>query len=577
MLLVGGRPTACRIPAAGYGFASAGPGVKQLKVIKTSGERRTEAAAEPPIRRGRGTIQACALALFVASIPAGGCGGGGGNNAPTPSVSRIDTPDGLTDVGLQVLLDGRSSFDPTDQGLRYFWTLIRPSGSDAAYQDHCAEPSLDGCTGDPISDCDIPNVCTTNDDKTCVVDDEQICETNADCSCPESDPDCGLLGGDCDPVSGTVSAECPTGRCDVDEGRAMDFATFIADLPGPYTVRLLTQATNNANDVATRVIRTNPSLFLVGSLIEFGGTQGNLVGVSPDAEIFAPNATAGAANPITGNLVVAVPSPPVIREFDFRTRTVVGAFGETSIFPEVAVALAFDERVLWVAYASGIVRRFDAATGLFIDAFGDVTGPGQSVSAIAVAPQQGNLFVADATPGNGVREYQRLTAAESAFGETALAVNEATDLVFRGDPVFDVLITDGTGDVIQCNPAGLACTPFGAAAASLVGSAPSAIALNPSIVAGDAAVLVSTSEGSGGRVIACTDDGSSCSDFGDTGAVIGGFFDIVFAPTEGPTTTTSSLFPVSTSTTVSTSSSTSSTSVTTMADTSTTTVTIPAP
>ena len=157
----------------------------------------------------------------------------------------------------------------------------------------------------------------------------------------------------------------------------MDYATFIADLPGPYTVRLLTQATNNANDVATRVIRTNPSLFLVGSLIEFGGTQGNLVGVSPDAEIFAPNATAGAANPVTGNLIVAVPSPAVIREFDFRTRTVVGAFGETSIFPEEAVALAFDERVLWVAYQSGVVRRFDAASGLFIDEFGDVTGPGR--------------------------------------------------------------------------------------------------------------------------------------------------------------------------------------------------------
>lgn len=497
-----------------------------------------------------GSLARTVVVMTVAGIVAGGCGGSDGNSSPPPPVSVIQTPDGLADVGSQVRLDASESSDPTGQGLGYFWTLLRPPDSNTFYQDHCG---------------DSPDVvCTMNDDTTCEEDEEIPCETDADCA---------EVGGECDRDSGTMSSQCPDeGPCDVGQGQQMVFATFIADVPGPFTVRLLTQATNDANDVGTRVIRTNPSLFLVGSLLEFGGTQGGFVGISADAEIFAPGARAGTASTLDGNILLAATSPPVIREFDFRTGKVIGTFGETVQFSDIAVAMTFDEvGTLWVAYQTGIVRRFDGRNGLFIDEFADVEGPGQGLSAIAISPDTGNLLVADPTLNAGIRQYARVNGAFlGVLGGTATAVSRATDLAFQGDPALDLLISDAIDDVIRCDPDGDNCASFGVAASVLAGGVPSAIAVNPSSIAGDAAVVIAAPGNA--TVVACSADGSVCADdFGDTGGFSLSYSDIVFAPTGGPTTTTTTLVAPSTSTTISTTSETSTTTVSTMTTSSTST------
>lgn len=502
----------------------------------------------------------CAGLLAVAVAA---CGGSDSNSSPPPPVSVIGTADGLADVGSRVLVSGDDSFDPTGQGLEFFWSLIRPSDSETEYEDHCEDVPPEVCTAnddtscedaaDPCdvdaesccatnADCDIPDECD-QDRSTCVLDQTRFCRTNADCT----------IAVECDQESGTVSSQCSEGPCNVNGGQEMEFATFIADVPGPFTVRLLTQASNSANDVGTRVIRTNPSLFLIGSLVQFGGTGGALVGLSGDAEIFAPGAQAGAASTVDGNLLLAVPSPPLIREFDFRTGDVVGTFGETSQFSDIAVALTFDEGgVLWVAYENGLVRRFDGANGLFIDEFADVTGPGQSVSAIAVSPDSANLLVADPTPAAGIREYARSNGSfAGVLGDTATAVGEGVDLAFQGDPAAFLLIADGVGDVIRCNTGGTACASLGAFASALAGARPSSIAVNPSAIADAAAIVVGVP--SQERVLACGPDGLGCADFGETLGFNVSYSDVVFAPTEAPTTTTTTLFGLTTSTTVTTS------------------------
>ena len=126
---------------------------------------RPDGADERP-RAGIFPLVSVALGAWLA-LATVGCGGSDSNNSPTPPVSIIRTDDGLVDVGDQVSLDGSESFDPTDQGLEYFWTLLPPSDSSAFYEDHCED--------DPAV------VCTMNDNNVCEVDEETPCVTNADC------------------------------------------------------------------------------------------------------------------------------------------------------------------------------------------------------------------------------------------------------------------------------------------------------------------------------------------------------------------------------------------------------------
>jgi hypothetical protein len=75
------------------------------------------------------------------------------------------------------------------------------------------------------------------------------------------------------------------------------------------------------------------------------------------------------------------------------------------------------------------VKEFDAATGDFVDVFGETDSETSSVDAMAFHPGTGNLFVADA---NGVQEFDGETGAFlGTFGETADHLTNVVDLEFH--------------------------------------------------------------------------------------------------------------------------------------------------
>ena len=481
---------------------------------------------------GRAAAGMAAVALSAAVL---GCGSTSSVSSPTPPTAVIKVTSWLVDVGGRFELDARDSTDPKDQALEFTWRLVHPT-SEAEFEDHCE---------------DMPaEICTHNDDDPCSDDPNTFCTSNADCAT-----------GTCLINSGTTSSQCSTGKCLVGKGDHSPIATFVADVPGPYSIRLLAES-SRANDVATMVLDTYPSLFVVGSLFAFGGTQGAAIGEFADAASFAAGAVRGVSNPVTGNILLAVPGAGLVREFDYRDGSVVGTFGETGAFNSDPVALTFDasER-LFVADSDGTVQVYDGSTGLFIRTFGDVTTGGQSVVAMEFSPVTGNLLVVDGGAGQALREYDAAGSLVGVLTETASAVGRAVDLAFADDGSDDLLIADGDGDVIRCAAGGTACASFGSASSVLQAGGPTAISVNPSDDGPSAKVLIADSVLS--AVVGCSSDGASCAVFGDTDSISSSFSDILFAPPSVPTTTTTTV-------------STTSTTVTTTTVT-TTTVTPPAP
>ncbi|RMF25778.1 MAG: hypothetical protein D6760_00150 [Deltaproteobacteria bacterium] len=466
-----------------------------------------------------------AIAVVVWLVAAtGGCGSTGSVSSPTPPTAVIKVTSWLVDVGGRFQLDASDSTDPKDRELDFTWTIVHPT-SQAEFEDHCE---------------DVPaEICTHNDDDPCSDDPNTFCTSNADCAT-----------GTCMINAGTTSSECSTGKCLVGKGNHSSIATFIGDVPGPYSVRLLAES-SRANDVATMVLDTYPSLFVVGSLFAFGGTQGAAIGEFADAASFAAGATRGVSNPATGNILLAVPGAGLVREFDYRDGSVVGTFGETAAFSSDPVALAFDASGrLFVADSDGRVQIYDGSTGLFIRTFGDVAAGGESVSAIAFSPVTGNLLVVDGAAGKAVREYDAAGNLVGPLGATGAAAGVAVDLAFADDGTNDLLIADGDGDVIRCASDGTGCSSFGSASSVLQAGGPTAIEVNPSDAAPSAKVLIADSVL--GAVVGCSGDGATCGVFGETDSISSSFSDVLFAPPAVPTTTTTTVSTTSTTVTTTT-------------------------
>ena len=427
----------------------------------------------------------------------------------------------LVDVGQRYRLDASGSIDPFNQGLEFFWTLIGPPGSNAAFDDHCE---------------DAPEEICDENFSGCAEDPRVVCSTNADCE------------SECRENIATTSPDCSVGQCEIGGGRELEFATFVADLPGPYTVRALVQ-TSQSNDTGTIVVDTYPSLWVIGSAFAFGGTGGALIGELAEVATFADDAASAVAIPSEGNLLLAVTSPPRIRKFDFRDGSDLGIFGETRDFVTAPVALAFDASGRQhVADVDGTVSVFDTR-GRFIRIFGDVAAAGENVVAMTFSPTSGELLVVDGGAGAGIRRYDGATgAALGVLGETATAVSRALDLAFAGtDPATDLFIADVGGDLVRCDPDGTGCASFADAAALLSPGGPTAVAVNPSADVTDADVVVADALAK--RVIACELDGTSCMVFGDTAGLDSDYVDIVFAPPAVPDVPPPPILSTTTSTT----------------------------
>ena len=311
-------------------------------------------------------------------------------------------------------------------------------------------------------------------------------------------------------------------------------ATLVADVAGPYSVRL-TAIGQNANGTKTIVLDTYPSLYLVGSLFQFGGTGGALVGEVEDAIEFAAGASEGAANPAGGNLLLIDDVLGVIRYFDLRSGEILGAFGESDRFVVDPAAMAFQPGSgrLFVAQENGDVKIFDGTTGLLITAF---TNVGAFPIAMRFSPENGDLFVVTGVAGSGVRTFGADGTAKGILGDTDTDVTEPVDIDFLGD---SLLVADRAGRVVRCDLDGTDCGSFSAEADSLLDAgSPSAIAVNPSADDTDADVLIADPVAE--RVIACDSTGEDCSVFGDTDEVDSEYEDVFFAPTDAPTTTTTS-------------------------------------
>lgn len=456
------------------------------------------------------------------------CGSTGSVSAPDVPQAKAEAESFLVDVGGQFKLNASSSVDPSGKGLQYTWTIVHPLSS-SQFQDHCEE--------------DFEVVCISNDDDVCQDDPESTCTSNADC-----------VTGQCLLNSGTTSSDCveggTTGICRVGEGRSGEEATFVADLPGPYTVRLLVQ-TASANDIDVLRLDTFPSLYLVGSLLVFGGTQGEFLGPIDDAETFAPDADRGAANPQSGNVVVVDPVLGAVREFDIDDGSVVGSFGETAAHVSDPVDVAFSgDGKLYVVEGDGHVSVFDAESGLFLAVFGDVTGVGESVASIEVSPVNGDILVVDGGAGKGVRAYSPSGNSLGVFGDTA-SVGQAVDLAFLGSPATDLFVADADGDLLRCAPDGSSCASFGVASSLLAAGGPTSVATNPSYAQAAASqALVLVADSINGHVVACDASGASCAVFGETASQNSNYLDLFFAPPQTPTTTTVSSTTTSTTTTL---------------------------
>ncbi len=500
-----------------------------------------------------GAVVAAMIGMTLASGMSAGCGSSGGDDNPQLPDVVIIPETLLVDVGARVNLDGSETTDPeadSNDEILYFWTALNETAT-VTFDDRCED--------------DVEQICDENSDDLCQDPQTTACTTNADCevgNCDTTPPapfeceqkqnafcnnndDCAE--GDCAPNSGTTSPDCTEGICLLGEGREQVLASFIAPAPGPYEIRLLAEG-RVSNNVGTRIVNTYPSMFLVGSLIAFGGTEGGLIGESADVATFAPNAVRGIGDPATGNILLADPVLGIVREFDFNTLNVVGTFGETAIMDE-PVALAFDGAGdLYAADEDGTVDVFSGSAGLSQGTFADVTLVAEQVTAILFEPTDGNLLVVDGRAGQGLREYDIATGAFVGFyGDTATAAVQAVDAAFLTGAAPGLLIADAAGDVKLCSVAGTACGPFGSIEPLLAVNGPTAIDVNPSAAfVPESAVVVADAVNN--QVVACAADGSGCTAFGETAGLTSAYLDVFFAPPVTPTpdtttTTTSTTLP----------------------------------
>lgn len=456
------------------------------------------------------TIFARRPAAALAVVLLAACGSGGSqSNPPLPNVViTADAP--IVDVGERFHLDGSGTTDPNGDAakLTFDWRLV-DGGEDTSFDDHCRE--------------DFAEICSSNDNDHCSNDTNRLCNSDADCVSPAT---CALN-------SGTTSSDCSTGLCGLGEGDTLSKATFVADVAGPYTVRLSVKG-SKSNGTNTITLDTAPSLFVVGSLLQFGGTKGAFVGAAADAAEYAAGATRGAADPKNGNLILLDPDLGILRVFDLRTGKVLGAFGESDRFADAPTALTFhpDTQRLYVAQADGQVLVFDDATGLLVATFGNV-GPG--AVAMAFQPETGELLVGYG--GVGLKHFAPDGTDLGTFGDTANHVDEAVDIAILPTDPLNVLVADGTGAVWMCEADGAHCQTFSEDLDSLLPPvSPSAVAINPSYETTDADVLVS--DPVHGRVISCDLSGHTCEVFGETDQQESDFADLVFSPVSAPTTST---------------------------------------
>ncbi len=413
-------------------------------------------------------------------------------------------------------MDASLSEDPDDGELEYFWSKIHPN-SDSVFENHCED--------------EPETACFTNDDDICLNDDGAggtvQCDSNDDCT----------NGGDdrCLHNSGSTSPECTEGICLLENRREREFASFIADRPGPYTIRLLVETTRGGTDIGQKVLGTFPQLLVVGSLYGFGGARGALVAEYTDARSFAARAIAGVSSPFTGNLLLAVETPGVVREFDRYDGSIIDTFGETASVGISPIDIVFgQDQDLYAVDADGTLTLFDGVTGLFLTTVGDVTTGAEQVSSVAIRASNGNLLVADGRAGQPIREHDITDGSLVGVLGVTGGVVQAVALAVADDGT--MYIADQAGDVVVCDEDGAVCSQLGGAADVLVGGGPTAIALNP---AGDQTVAqVVVADAVAEQVVGCMTDGSGCTILSDTVGLSSSYADIFFAPAELPTTTT---------------------------------------
>jgi len=464
----------------------------------------------------------CLLAALAigGALAAGGCGSGNSQkNPPLPDVV-IDVNSQFVDVGQRFELDASNSTDPNGDAskLTFTWRIVS-GGLDTEFESHCKD--------------DFDQVCSTNEDDPCSNDPSIFCHSNADCG----------NFGTCETNKGTTSAQCATGICNIGLGDQNPKASFVANVAGPFTVRA-TAVGSESNGTGTIVLDTYPSLYVVGSIFEFGGTEGKLIGEVADAAEFAPGAVKGAGDPNTGNLVIIDSSIGALRVFDLRTGQILGGFGETDRFVTNPTALTFrsDNGRLYVGQSDGNVLIFDGTTGLLIKQFGNV---GPNPVAMAFDPESGNLLVVNGEAGSGVQAFGSQGNSKGVLGQTATAVGEPVDVDVLVEPL-TLLIADHTGGVVSCDIDGSNCGPFGNVSDLLQPGSPSALAVNPSYAHTNNDVMIS--DPAGKRVIACSETGVDCETFGDTADLDSQYRDVFFSPPTPPTTTTT--LPETTTTTL---------------------------
>lgn len=439
------------------------------------------------------------------SVFAAACGGGSSSNPDLPN-AVVDAVAQFVDVGERFELNAFESSEVNDRELTFTWRIVG-TPIDLEFDDHCDE--------------DPEQICLFNDDDTCSGIPDLSCTANADCG----------VGGSCNINSGTSSPQCETGICLVDFGNEGEEASFLASIPGPFEVRLTAQS-EVATDITAIILDTYPSLYIVGSLVQLGGTGGGLIGEVADAMTFTPDASAGVANPTTGNLLILDSELGVIREFDFDTNNLVDEFGDVDRFSVDPVAMAFNaSNELHVIEGDGDVNVYSGSAGLLVRKLQNI---GSGVVAAEFLPSNGYLLVARGEAG--IRAYNADGSSRGILGTTDDAVEEAVDIAINDA---DLLIADAAGDVIRCNTSGNDCGSFGELDGFLDDGSPGAIVVNPSAdYEPDVTILVADPVGS--RVIACDQDGLNCSTFGDSEDLDSDYLDLVFAPSDAPTTTTTS-------------------------------------
>jgi hypothetical protein len=463
----------------------------------------------------------CAMVLSAT-----GCGSSSGRNSPPVPNANIGFVSFLVDIGERFELTGAGSTNPEEDDLEFFWTKIHPT-SETDFDEHCEE--------------EPKTVCFTNDDDVCrnldAAGNEVFCHSEADC-----------VNGDDDQCvfnSGTSSPECTVGICLLGQARLRECASFVADRPGPYRVRLQAETSRGAANVEEKPVSTYPQMLVVGSLFGFGGARGAFISEYPDADTFASDASAGVSSPITGNMLLAVTTPGLVREFLLDDGSIVGTFGETATAGLNPIDIVFgQDENLYAVQDDGIVMRFDGTSGLFIGIFGDVTTGAEEVVSIGIRAGNGNLLAVDGRAGEPVREYG-INSGEfrSFYGDTGTAVVQSVDLDFALDG--SVYIADLAGDIVTCAENGTACSSLGGASSALAAGGPSAIAVNPAADQTVAQIVVSDMVNE--QVVGCLADGSGCFVLGDTVALGSAYSDVFFAPPDLPTTTTTTI-PTTTST-----------------------------